>query len=177
MREVEVVLSKSTLEFPIFSWIIQAVLRKPYSHSSTRHVDEITNQVIVHESSHGEAHEITLENWIKSNKALKKYSITVTDEQFVEYRKICNSTKQIPYSRFFGMLGVLVHILSFGKLAWFEDGLRTVFCSEVDVFKLSAIGIIFIKDHNFVTPRDIEERLDSLAETDPGRVCICFINI
>jgi hypothetical protein len=166
MRNVKVTLSRSTIFLPFFSWIVQLVLLKKYSHSSLHFIDPYTGQEMVSETSQGEAHEVTFEKWKLRNKIVRQWEITVSEEQFKEFKIISNGFKQTHYAPIWGLIGILFNILSCGKLKWFEDDTATLFCSESDAYKLACFGVHFLKDRNFITPKDIEKKLDVMSLID-----------
>jgi len=170
MENIQVVVSRSRLNFPIFSWLIQLVLFKNYSHTSIHYTDALTNQSMVSESSKGESHEILYSRWIQSNKIVKMWDVKINDTQYVEFKRISNELKQVPYQTILGLIGLLIYRLSFGKIKIFNDGLKSVFCSESDVEKLKVMGIIFLQDRNFITPTDIVKKFQVLEFHDPTRV-------
>jgi len=176
MNYVEIVLSRSTLKFPVFGWIVQLVLMRNYSHSSIHYTDPRTGQQMVSETSKGEGHEVLFSRWLEYNAISASWEIKLTDEQFTNFLAISNNFKQVPYSRFLGLIGVFCYIITKGKFHPFKDGTKTLFCSESDVYKMREMGIYFLKDADFVTPRDIEKKLDWMAELDPLRVRKCYIN-
>jgi len=115
-RVVRVTLSRSTLFLPFFSWAVQLVLRKRYSHTSVHFIDPFTGQWMVSETSRGEAHEIIIEKWKNEHMIIKQWEIIVPDEQFREFKIISNSFNQTHYAPIWGIIGVLINILSMGKL-------------------------------------------------------------
>lgn len=167
MERVQVVVSRSTLIFPIFSWIIQLVLWKRYSHTSIHYTDIITGQSMVSETANGEAHEVLYERWIQQHKIVRMWNLEIDKTQYIEFKRISNQLKQVPYQRIMGLIGLLIYRISFGKIKVFNDGLKSVFCSESDVEKLKALGIFFLKERDFILPTDIVEKFDRLADMNP----------
>ena len=176
MTTVEITLSTPKHGFSLFSWLIRFLLRSKYSHSSMHFGDELTGQRLVSQSSNGESHEILYDKWLLDNKIIKSWSIRVDENQYRGFRAMSNELKQVPYSRFWGIIGVGLHVISRGKIAIFEDGIRSLYCSESDVYKLRELGIYFLKDRNFITPLDIDIKMSKMADAEPKRVKECYIN-
>lgn len=109
---------------------------------------------------------MTIDRWRKQNKIVAQWQMIVTDDQFREFKIISNGFQQIKYTPFFGLIGILIYIVTNGKIKWFEDGTRSLFCSESDAYKLSALGVHFLKDRNFITPKDIEKKMLFLEKVD-----------
>lgn len=170
MNNVQIVISRSRLKFPIYSWIIQAILLKKYSHTSIHYTDETTGQSMVSESSRGESHEVLYSRWIQWNKIVMMWNLEIDKTQFIEFKRVSNTLKQVPYQSFLGLVGLLIYRISFGKIKLFQDGLKSVFCSESDVEKLKVLGVMFLKDRDFIMPDDIVDKFTRLEKMNPAKV-------
>lgn len=163
----------SPIKFKLFSALI-IWYGKSGSHIYTSFEDEVTDQGMIFESSHGEAHRITFDNWIKDNKRREEYEFTVSDEIYRAMMVRTNNLLQTKYSikNIFGIplydLGEFTGLNFLKTLAvfFFSDGKSGVICSEVATFLLQIFGIVFNRPNDFVRPDHVAAKLRSSAKTE-----------
>ena len=134
--------------------------RKTWSHVYLRYVSETTGQSIVAESSQGESHKVTLDNWLVRNKRIIEIEIEIEREDFKNILTLINSSLQTKYSKK-NILGILFYDLGFKKFAKrFSDGKKGLICSEEVAYVLLILGLKFDRPIDFVRPDQIIKKLE-----------------
>ena len=163
-----------TVDTLIFSEVVKFYIGKPYSHVYIRYQDPFTKQEIVSESSHGEAHKMTLSKWYLSNRIVEEYEIEVSEEVFRAILTNINNRLQASYSEL-NIIGMPFYDMAaycnspffmrlFTKL--FADGVDSTICSESAAFTLSLLGIQFNRPNDFVRPDHVINALEKAARSE-----------
>lgn len=165
--------ASTSKNFNLVSKLICLYTNKPYSHIYTRYTDPFTEQAIISESSHGEAHKIVLDKWYIKNKIVEEFSIDCSEKTFKTILQFINRRLQASYSEK-NLVGVLIYDLGnylnstlIKRIAnWFSDGESATICSESAAFSLEVLGIQFKRPKDFVRPDHVVEKLVSLSRTE-----------
>lgn len=165
MRKIKIGFSYPKKFMP-FAWLIKLYTREPFSHVYVEYLDEITGQEMMAESSHGEFHKITKENWLGKNTIINEFDIDISDDSFYLIMRHINNHLQVDYSvtNIFGIpfydLYELTNWKIFLKIAkLFTDGASRLICSESVSFILIMLGIEFNRPSDFLRPDHIYEAL------------------
>jgi hypothetical protein len=150
------------IKFMPFSWAIKFYTGEKYSHVAIGYFDSTTSQEMLAESSNGEFHKITRENWLKKNKVVYEYEIEIDEDIYYTIMRHINNHLQLDYS-FLNIAGIpfydlyeLTGIRLFYKIAClFKDGTGAVICSESVAFTLAILGIQFKRPFDFLRPDHI----------------------
>lgn len=157
-----------------FSEMVKFYTRQLFSHIYTRYKDPFTFQDMISESSHGEAHKMTIGKWYLANRIVEEYEIEVSEEVFRAILIRINQRLQSHYS-FRNIAGVLVYDLGEKiKFSWlkslaikfFSDGEEGTICSESASFTLRLLGIQFNRPMDFVRPDHVIKKLRQLEKTE-----------
>jgi len=151
-----------THKFMPFSWAIKAYSGKPFSHVYIAYIDAVTSQDMIAESSNGEFHKMTRENWNKKNKAVEEFEIELNQDVYYTVMHHINNHLQTDYSilNIFGVpfydLYELTGLRIFKGIAkWFTDGKAAIICSESVGFTLALLGVQFNRPFDFLRPDHI----------------------
>ena len=149
-----------------FSEAIKWYSKKDYSHVCIQFQEPFTKQVLIAESSKGEHHKITYDNWRILNKEVLIFEIDLSEELFRAVLIHTNNTLQVKYS-IKNIIGVLFYDMGLHKLAnLFSDGNEGVICSESTSFVLKLLGVQFKKPYDFIRPDEVIDRMLELAKTE-----------
>jgi len=157
-----------------FSELIKFYTDKPYSHTYIRYVDPFTKQVMISESSKGEAHKMELSRWYLSNRIVEEYEIEVSEELFRAILTNINTRLQTSYSEL-NILGVPFYDLGeylnspfiMGLTTKiFADGIDSTICSESASFTLKLLGIQFNRPNDFIRPDHVVKALEKAVITE-----------
>lgn len=159
-----------------YSRAIKWYSKKNYNHIYVRYYDSFTQDNLVAESSNGEHHKMTYENWIIENKTIIEYEITVSIDIMILMVRHINKLLQTPYG-YINAIGVPIYdYYEKTKTLWvrkmleklykkFRDGENSVICSESASFLLMLVGIEFNRPYDFIRPDHVIDKLASLCET------------
>jgi len=157
----------------IASWLIRQYIKKSYNHIYVRYKDPFTEQDIISESSHGEAHKILISKWYLKNRIVEEYVIDCTEIRFKSILSKINERLQASYSEL-NIIGIIIY--DFGEKLnsnlikntanLFKDGASSTICSESVAFTLRLFGVQFKRPLDFVRPDHIIERLAKLSITE-----------
>jgi hypothetical protein len=147
-----------------FSWLIKCYAGQAYSHAYIGYFDSVTSQEMIAESSHGEFHKITRENWLKKNNVIEEYEIALSSDLYYVIMRHINNNLQIDYS-ILNIFGVPFYDLYektglkiFKVIAkWFIDGQAAIICSEAAGFTLALLGVQFTRPFDFLRPDHIQK--------------------
>lgn len=141
------------IKFRLFSWLTMKFERVNFSHIYIRFYDKYLCRWIVLEASHGEVHFESFENWSQKNERVHEFFIK-SNPAFVRSIYLFGLDRlQRPY----GFLQILIiAIKQLTGLKLITDGEKSYICSELVA---QALRIEFDKPLDFVTPKDIYERL------------------
>jgi hypothetical protein len=147
-----------------FSWLIKIYTGVNYSHAAIGYFDSITSQDMLAESSNGEFHKITRENWLKKNRVIYEYEVEVEEDTYYAIMRNINNNLQLDYSslNIFGIpfydLYLATGLKLFYKIAcFFKDGTGAVICSESVAFTLAILGVEFDRPYDFLRPDHARE--------------------
>lgn len=163
MRRISFIFSDKIKPLP-FPWLIKTYTGVDYSHAAIGYFDSVTSQDMVAQSSDGEFHKITRENWLKKNKVIHEYEVTISEDTYYILMRHINNHLQLDYS-YKNLVGILFYDLFektgvkiFERLArFFSDGARAVICSESVAFALAILGVEFKRPFDFIRPDHAHE--------------------
>jgi len=126
---------------------IKKVLKTKYGHVATLIKDSRTDQLMVFEASHGEAHFINYGDWLKRNDIVMQYDKNITDEEYKDIVFTLNLLPQRGYD-FKSIAGILVAFAFDLDRNIFGTGRDKMFCSE-------QVGLLFSKWYKIEKPLDL----------------------
>lgn len=137
----------------LFSETIRLVDKTPYSHTyCVFHSDSLQRDLVYH-AAKSFLHFLSLENFLKDNKVLYEFEVSITPEQKVALMQLCVDKAGLKY----GLLAVAgVGLVKLAKLFGkdvenpFQDGGKTYYCSELVSCILDQLGL----KTNPVNPED-----------------------
>lgn len=163
MRKISFIFSDK-IKWRLFPWLIKAYTRTNFSHAAVGYYDTDTAQAMIAESSDGEFHKITREQWAKKNKVIYEYEVKVGEDLYYAIMRNINNHLQLDYSalNIFGIpfydLYEATKLKIFYKIAcYFKDGTGAVICSESVAFTLAMIGVQFNRPYDFIRPDHAHE--------------------
>lgn len=149
-----------------FSEAIKWYTKRDYSHVCIQYQDPFTKQVLIAESSRGEHHKITYDNWRIKNKEEMIFEVDVSEELFRVILIHTNNTLQTKYS-IKGIIGIILYDIGLHSIAnLFSDGKEGVICSESTSFVLKLLGVQFKKPYDFIRTDEVIDKMLELARTE-----------
>jgi hypothetical protein len=172
MRKISFIFSDKIKLLP-FPFLIKAYTRAKYSHAAIGYFDSVTSQEMLAQSSDGEFHKITRDNWLKKNKIIEEYEVWVDEGHYYVLMRHINNHLQLDYS-VLNILGIpfydayaVTGLSIFKKIAgFFTDGSGAVICSESVAFALAILGVQFKRPFDFLRPDHIHEAVIKYKATN-----------
>jgi hypothetical protein len=150
MKNISIVFTKSRTKFPIFSWIIRAYTRKPYSHVAIK----LANMFYQSPSGYHSEH-----NFLAKYRIERSYEIQICDDIYEDIKKECDYYSGYPYSVLQNLGIVLVDFLKIFNKKIKNPWPKGANCSEI-VYKCLIIKLWRIKkDKDAIKPHHIEQIL------------------
>lgn len=159
MEMITVAFSSTKSKFMLFGKLIEAIEKRPFSHSLVIYKDSLTGMEMVFQASHGRVNCCSLDRFLQDNVIKVKYNILISDELHLKFSKFKNSMLGAKYSWaeiFFIAIKKLIHLES-----PFKDGLDTVICSELAAYVCQMLGIEMPKNLDSITPSELNSILSS----------------
>jgi hypothetical protein len=148
--------------FPIFSWIIRAYLKTPYSHVYIKFQSDSLNRDIIYEAVGNGVRFVGTNEWKKHAEEVKSYELNIKECNYVSIMQYCIDHSGQKYG-----LAQNVGIFLADVFNWKNNPFRAgKNCSELIAEILQVEGYKFTKPLNLVTPKDIDEVLG-------GKKCLC----
>jgi hypothetical protein len=152
--------------------LIKLYTGAPYSHVAMGYFDSVTSQEMLAESSNGEFHKITRQNWLAKNRVIHEVEYWLSEDQYYVIMRHVNNHLQLDYS-FKNIVGIPLYDLYektgvklFKRLAClFHDKAAAVICSESVGFILAILGVQFTRPLDFLRPTDIYRAVEKLEVT------------
>ena len=147
--------SKSNKRFPLFSWLIRAYLRAPYSHVYILLPPTENRSEIIFHASEGLVHNISPSNFNKKHQKVSEFDIIMTK---LEFDKVKTELLELSGSDY----GILqTAFLPIARLLNIRNPFKKgVNCSEF-VLKMLKKQIVTNIHEDVVTPKDIFQILES----------------
>lgn len=139
----------------IGSKVIAEVEKRKYSHAYLRFFDEVTDDWMVTQASHGMVHEISFVRFSEVNKTQKEIEINLGVDQYLKLRKANNFFKGSKYSVW---QLVIIFLKKFTKNASKVNGNKKFICSEWVYVLLKDSGYLFdvVENPDTLTPSELE---------------------
>jgi len=159
MKQITVGFSKASTKFPIFSWLIMASERTPYSHVYLKIKDEEANKKVVYQASHSFCNCMGEKVFKSQETKIKEFNFAVSDASFVKIKQFSIDAMGKPY----GVLSILgltcVQLLKCIGLKIqnpFKDNGRTYICSQfVSTILNECENVKMPENINDITPKDL----------------------
>lgn len=149
--------SKPTTRFPIFGWIIQWVLRRPYDHVYIRFQEPMDNTFMIFQASKMMTNMYSIDNFLKENLPIKEYELECTNEVYKELWRFAMVKLGVRYSvlQTFGIL--LTKIFKNLKQPFHTED---EFCSKLVAQACVLLGITIPENADDVDPSDMDQLLN-----------------
>lgn len=142
MKTIYIGFSKPKSRFAVFATLIKWVESRPYDHAYVRFPEPMDGEYMIFQASKEMVNLYSADIFASINDSIKEYTITCTDEQYVELWNYIKKSVGLPYSlkEDFGIL--LMKIFKLKKNPYGTGG-SAQFCSELAarVCKILAINI------------------------------------
>lgn len=159
MAQITIGFSKASTFFPIYSWLIMAAERTPFSHVYIKYTDSELQRDVIFQASH------TLVNYMGSTvfdteeTVVQEFAFTISDQTMTKIRQFAIDNAGKPYG-FWSVIGLAyVQILAFVGLKVvnpLRDEGSTFVCSElVATILKDCTNVEITEDLDTVTPKDI----------------------
>lgn len=156
MKTITIGFSKSKKRFAFGSYIIRMFQKTTYSHVYIKFRSDSLNRTLIYEAVGGGLRFIGTKVWESHAEEVASFSIDISQENYVKLMQYCVDNAGTEYG-FVQNIGIAMCELLSLKTNPFKEGKN---CSEVvgEILKLE--GIIFEKETNLLTPKDIYKALD-----------------
>jgi hypothetical protein len=142
----------------IGSELIQLWQGTNYSHVYARWYLSSQERDIVFQAAHGMVHQISLNNFTKTNVIVKEFILELSDEQFKKFSQKCIDLCGIPYSKL-QLLQIFISGATNGKVKFVDQ--KGYICSELMAELLEDFfSIKFDKPKFMLEPVDIVKMLE-----------------
>src|SRR5271165_1602072 len=134
MKQITVGFSKACTSFPIFSWLIMAVQRTPYSHVYLKYDNIHLDRIMYYQASHTLVNSMVESVFLSQETPVKEFTFSISDESFLKTLQFAADQAGKPYGvkEIFGL--ALVELASAVGIKIqnpFKDAGTTWICSEL----------------------------------------------
>jgi hypothetical protein len=173
MKQITIGFSRASTAFPIFSWLIMAVQRTPYSHVYVKYTDPNLQRTIVYQASHTLVNYMSEATFSAQETIVKEFTFNVSDASFLTFQQfaIDNAGKPYGVEEIFG-LGLVEIALAFNIKMHnpLKEAGSTWVCDQLVAAILSTCEQIALPmPLNDMTPKDVYalvSTLPSVLSTD-----------
>lgn len=153
MKNISIIFSKSSISFPIFSWLIMLTEGTPYSHVAMKIHDRQTDVTLYYQASHTMVNTMSEEQFLNQEKIIYSFDFEVDDSVAISIRKFAQINMGIPY----GKLAILgLAYVQFMKL--FKINTRNPFKTVGKEYVCSQfVGATVEKATNIDLPGDLND--------------------
>jgi len=144
-------------KFRLTSWLIKTIDRASFSHVAIEVPDTQTNQVMLFEASHGEAHWTIKDEWLKHNDVKFSITLPISWKQYILIKTMFNEWSDRTKYGFLGVLGILVAMIFKLHINIFRDKDKTLFCSEIAGYVLKEVFGLPLKRIELLSPNDVKK--------------------
>ena len=82
MKQITVGFSRASTAFPVFSWLIMAVQKTPYSHCYLKYQDEYLGQTMYYQASHTLVNSMSAAVFLAQETVVQEFTFYVSDASF-----------------------------------------------------------------------------------------------
>lgn len=97
MKQITIGFSRACTTFPIFSWLIMAVQRTPYSHVYLKYQDEYLGQIMYYQASHTLVNSMSAPVFGAQETVVQEFTFNVSDASFLACMKFAANQAGKPY--------------------------------------------------------------------------------
>ena len=97
MKQITVGFSRASTKFPIFSWLIMAVQRTPYSHAYLKYQDVNLNRTVVYQASHTLVNYMSEATFLAQETVVQEFTFNVSDAAFLAMQQFAVDNAGKPY--------------------------------------------------------------------------------
>lgn len=97
MKQITIGFSRASTAFPIFSWLIMAVQKTPYSHAYLKYTDEYLGQTMYYQASHSLVNYMSAATFLAQETVVQEFDFQVSDESFLAIMKFGADQAGKPY--------------------------------------------------------------------------------
>lgn len=166
MKQITIGFSRATTTFPIFSWLIMAVQKTPYSHVYLKYEDIDVNRVVYFQASHSMVNYMGESTFLSQEKVIQEFTFNVSDTSFLAVRQFAIDNAGKPYGilEICGLAIVEVALL-FGIKTHnpFKEAGQTWICDQLQAALLSTCENVNLSmSLNDMTPKDMYALVSNL---------------
>jgi hypothetical protein len=166
MKQITIGFSRACTTFPIFSWVIMAVQRTPYSHVYLKYQDEYLSQTMYYQASHTLVNSMSESVFLSQETPVYEFIFNISDEMFLKTMQFAANQAGKPY----GILEIcglaLVELASGIGISIqnpFKDAGETWICDQLQAAILSQCeNITLPMPLNDMTPKDMYNLVSTL---------------
>jgi hypothetical protein len=166
MKQITIGFSRASTSFPIFSWLIMAVQKTPYSHCYLKYQNEYLGQPMIYQASHTLVNYMSLPVFLAQETVVQEFVFNVSDDSFVATIKNAANQAGKPYGvkEIFGLALVNLAALCSIKIQNpVKDAGTTWVCDQLVAYLLNLCENVKLPmPLNDMTPEDVYNLVASL---------------
>lgn len=97
MKQITIGFSRASTSFPIFSWLIMAVQKTPYSHCYLKYQDEYLGQTMYYQASHTLVNYMSAEVFLAQETVVQEFNFQVSDASYKAIMQFAANQAGKPY--------------------------------------------------------------------------------
>jgi hypothetical protein len=156
------------VKFPILSWMIQWVEKRPYSHTYLKWYDPWIDQYVIYEARGTTVHLISEHKFLEQCEVVKEFRLEFNDENVKKQiirRAFDNIEAKYAIMQLVG-LGIVKLFKNFGRIIAnpFSSGGHSYICSEVvaDIL-INVLHVQVEQDIDSISPSDIYKIVEKIG--------------
>jgi hypothetical protein len=152
--------SKPTTRLPLFGWLIQAIIKRPYDHAYVRFNDPLLKKSMVFQASKEMVNLYNYHTFLEYNKPVKEYLVECNDVHYKILWDYITDSLGIPYSLKidFGILLMKIFRLKDNP---FGDNPNEEVCSELAARVCAILGIVIAEQFSDIDPAALDQILSN----------------
>jgi hypothetical protein len=168
MKQITIGFSRACTNFPVFSWLIMAVQRTPYSHVYLKYQDEFLGQPMYFQASHTLVNSMSEPVFLAQETVVQEFTFTISDEMFQATLKNAANQAGKPYG-ILEILGLAIMELAMAINVRVQnpvaDAGSTWICDQLIAYLLSmCMDVKLPMPLNDMTPKDVFALVSTLPE-------------
>jgi hypothetical protein len=169
MKQITIGFSRACTAFPIFSWLIMAVQRTPYSHVYLKYQDDFLGQTMYYQASHTLVNSMSEPVFLSQETPVYEFTFNISDDSFLKCMQFAANQAGKPYG-VLEILGLGCVELALAVGIKIQNPLRdagtTWVCDQLQAQLLSTCeNITLPMPLNNMTPKDMYNLVSSLPKT------------
>jgi hypothetical protein len=149
--------SRSRSPWKLGSTAIQLAEKRDYGHAYVKFFGPLTKKPLIAQASHGSVNMMALPVFLENNIVVKEYSISCSDEEFLDIMNFICDHLGLPYSQTEIILIAIKKIIRLQLKTYNTD--KYFICSKFADMICGFVGVQSKVELDYITPSDLDTTL------------------